>query len=138
MLADKIDDLFRSTHPQDRGPYSVEEVAASLVKRGGPTISGTYIWQLRTGKRDNPTKKHLEALAEFFDVPAAYFFDGSPPETLDAELDNLVAMRGSGSADIALRVSGLEASSMAVVRGLVDELRRAHGLPPVVDEPGSV
>ncbi len=123
VLADKIDDLFRSIHPQDRGPYSAEEVAASLVKRGGPTISGTYIWQLRTGQRDNPTKKHLEALAAFFGVPVAYFFDDESTAALRAELESLSSVRDSGAADLAVRLSGLSDPSMAAVAKVVEALQ---------------
>ena len=125
-LADKLDDLFRSIHPQDRGPYSAEEVAASLVKRGGPTISGTYIWQLRTGQRDNPTKRHLEALALFFGVPVAYFFDDDSSAALRVDLENLSSVRDSGAADLALRLSGLTHPSMAAVAKVVDALQRAQ------------
>src|SRR5262245_58009687 len=65
-LADKVERLFRTIYPRGRGPYSLEEVAEAIRRQGGPTISATYIWQLRRGLKDNPTKKHLEALAEFF------------------------------------------------------------------------
>ncbi len=40
----------------------------------GRGISSTYVWQLRTGRRDNPTQKHLSALAAFFGVSPMYFF----------------------------------------------------------------
>jgi len=36
--------------------------------------SGTYLWLLRTGQWDNPTMKHLIAIARFFGVPPTYFF----------------------------------------------------------------
>src|SRR2546427_7968433 len=66
MLAERVDRLFRTIHPRNRGEYSFEEVAEAIRARGGPTVSATYLWQLRKGLRDNPTKKHLEALADFF------------------------------------------------------------------------
>jgi hypothetical protein len=40
-----------------------------------PTDPATYLRQLRKGLRDNPTKRHLEALADFFGVAPIYFFD---------------------------------------------------------------
>ena len=40
-LAQKIDRLFRTVHPRDRGEYSFEEVAEAIRARGGPTISAT-------------------------------------------------------------------------------------------------
>ena len=38
-------------------------------------MSGTYLWLLRTGVRNNPSRRMLEAIAVFFGVPVAYFFD---------------------------------------------------------------
>ncbi len=138
-LARKIDRLFKAVHKGER-EHSAEEVATGLREMGGPTISSTYIWQLRTGKRDNPTKKHLEALAAYFRVPVAYFFDDEAAERIDAELDLLVAMRDSGVRSIALRTVGFDAQSLDAVRSVVDQLRALQKLPPVAaasDEPAA-
>lgn len=68
-LADRLDRLFQMVHPKDRGPYRPAEVAEAVNQVAGErVISSTYIWQLRTGRRDNPTQKHLSALAAFFGV----------------------------------------------------------------------
>jgi hypothetical protein len=53
-LAQKLDHLFATVHPP-KGEYTHEEVATGIRDRGGPTISATYVWQLRKGLRDNPT-----------------------------------------------------------------------------------
>lgn len=74
-LARKINHLFETVRRSDGKPYSNEEVAEAITELGEATISGTYLWYLRRGDRDNPTKKHLEILARFFDVSPAYFFD---------------------------------------------------------------
>lgn len=134
-LADKIDRLFRTVHPGDRAEYSADEVAAGLRELGGPTISSTYIWQLRKGIRDNPTKKHLEALAAFFRVPVSYFFDSAAAERIDAELDLLAAMRDHGVRTIALRTVGFDKPSLDVVRGVVDQLRTLQRLPAAPKSP---
>jgi HAD superfamily hydrolase (TIGR01509 family) len=65
-LAEKLARLFSTVRPGGRAKYSAQEAAEAIRARGGSTISTTYIWQLRKGLRDNPTKKHLEALADFF------------------------------------------------------------------------
>lgn len=67
-LAEKIDKLFRIVLRPDRECYSHEEVATACREATGESFSTTYLWQLRTGRRDNPTKRHLEALAQFFGV----------------------------------------------------------------------
>ena len=77
-LAEKLESLFQTVHAAGRSPHSNAEVAAALQRDGGPTVSATYLWQLRRGLRANPTKAHLEALARFFGVNPSYFFDETP------------------------------------------------------------
>lgn len=87
-LAEKLNHLFGAIHPTGRGPYSNEEVAASIGETG-VAISQSYIWLLRKGQRDNPTLKHIEALAKFFGVPAAYFFDDHVTDRISQQLQIL-------------------------------------------------
>jgi transcriptional regulator with XRE-family HTH domain len=97
-------------------------VAAAIQEQGGPTISGTYIWLLRKGQRDNPTKKHLEALASFFGVPVAYFFDDDVATQLAPQLDLLAALRDSSVREIALRVAELSPGSLDAIRGMIEQV----------------
>src|SRR5262249_773977 len=114
-LADKVNHLYHTMHPADRAEYSNEEVAAAIRARGGPTISATYLWELRKGLRDNPTRKHLEALADFFGVSPAYFFDDEAAARIDAELRLLVALRDGPVRHLALRAHGLSHASLAKI-----------------------
>lgn len=134
-LAEKLDHLFRSVHPGGRGEYSFDEVARALRARGGPTISATYLWQLRKGLRDNPTKKHLEALANFFGVPPAYFFDDAVAARIAAELDLLAALRDASVRQIALRAAGLSSESLGAIAEMVERVRQLEGLPDTGDDP---
>jgi transcriptional regulator with XRE-family HTH domain len=102
-FAARLDFLIRTVRPAGRDEYSYEELAAEIARQVGLSISGSYIWQLRTGKKDNPTKRHIEALAGFFGVPAAYFFDDGEAERIDAELKLVAAMRDSSVRSVALR-----------------------------------
>ena len=52
-FAERLDHLFRTVHPQGRGEYSYREVAKAIEDSGGPTISASYLHQLRTGVKDN-------------------------------------------------------------------------------------
>jgi transcriptional regulator with XRE-family HTH domain len=133
-LAARIDRLFATVHPRGRGEYSYGEVAAALRRRGGPTISGTYVWMLRRGLRDNPTQRHLEALAAFFGVPPAYFFDDAIARRVDAELELLAAMRDSSVHRIALRAFDLSPESLATVAEVIARLRHLEGLSENVAE----
>ncbi len=56
------------------------------MRAGRADISATHVWQLRTSLRDNPTRLYLEALADSFGVPAAYFLDDKAASRLEADL----------------------------------------------------
>jgi transcriptional regulator with XRE-family HTH domain len=128
-LAEKLNRLFSAVHPRGHSEFSSEEVAEAIRDRGGPSISATYIWQLRTGRRDNPTKKHLEALADFFGVSPAYFFDEAAAARIEAELDLLAALRDAPVRQMALRASGLSAQSLKAIAEMIERVRELEGLP---------
>ena len=133
-LAEKINRLFEVMHPRDRGRQSNEEVAAAISARGGPTISASYLWLLRTGKRDNPTVHHLEALAEHFGVTGSYFFDDDVAAEVERELDLIRAMRDAGVKQLALRASGLTPDVLSAIALMVEQARKAQGLPDLASD----
>ena len=94
-LARKLNQLFRVIHPRSRGEYSAEEVVAAIEARGGPPLTAAELKQFRHGQRDDPTTAQLAAIANFFGVNAAYFFDPSATERIDTKLEFLRAMRDS-------------------------------------------
>lgn len=126
-LSDKINHLFQVVRPA-KGEYTHEQVAKAIEERGGPTISASYLWQLRKGLRDNPTKKHLEALADFFGVPPAYFFDETAADRIDAELDLLASMRDADVRNVALRASGLSTQTLRAITDMIERARQLEGL----------
>jgi hypothetical protein len=90
---------------------------------GERVISSTYVWQLRTGRRDNPTQKHLSALAAFFGVSPMYFFqqteadrDAVPPELVAALMNDEVR-------DMALRTVGLSDRALRAIRDMIENAR---------------
>jgi transcriptional regulator with XRE-family HTH domain len=140
-LAHKLDHLFRTFHPRGRGEYSFEEVAQAIADReGSATISATYLWMLRKGMRDNPTKRHLEALASFFGIPPAYLLDSDDEQaaSIEGELEMLRAFRDSGVRDIALRAQDLSPKSLRTIAEMLDRVRELEGLSgPVNNEPSA-
>lgn len=126
-LSDKLDHLFQVVRPT-KGEYTHEQVAKAIEERGGPTISASYLWQLRKGLRDNPTKKHLEALADYFGVPPAYFFDEAAAERIDAELDLLASIRDADVRHVALRASGLSTQTLKAITDMIERARQLEGL----------
>jgi transcriptional regulator with XRE-family HTH domain len=129
-LARKIERLFQTVRPAGgHERYTVEQVAAGIRKAGGPTISSTYIFQLRRGIRDNPTIRHIEALAAFFGVPPSYFFDPDAEQRTAAELDLMMAMRDQGVQTVAFRTLGISQANTEQILGMIDMVRRLEGLP---------
>ncbi|NAZ82779.1 XRE family transcriptional regulator [Kineococcus sp. R8] len=128
-LAEKVDLLFRTVHPAKGGEYSYEHVAKAIRDRGGPSISGSYLWLLRKGERDNPTLRHLEALAGFFGVPPGYFFDDDLSDSVQDQLALLALLRDGDVRKVALRTSGLSRESLQALGEMVDRVRKLEGLP---------
>ena len=130
-LAEKVQHLFGAVRSPDGDEYTHQEVASALQTAGGPTISATYVWQLRKGLRDNPTKHHIEAMAGFFGVAPSYFFDEEAGQRIHAELDLLVAVRDPSVRALALAAHGLSEPTLEAVRAIVDNARQLEGLPAV-------
>jgi transcriptional regulator with XRE-family HTH domain len=133
VLADQLDSLFRSSRPQGRS-WTNDEVATELKKRNpGLRVSGAYLSALRTGKRERPSYDLLEALARFFGVASAYFFDRDYAEHTIKQLALLDEMHQAGVRSIALRAMGLPPESLAPVRAVLDQIRKLQGLPEIED-----
>jgi transcriptional regulator with XRE-family HTH domain len=140
-LAGRLNHLFATVHPRGRGPYSNEEVAKAIRAQGGD-ISKAYLAYLRNGSRDNPTMQHIAALATFFGVSPAYFFDDRVADDTDARIAELAALReagversrwrdleDAGLRRVALRAAGLSPQGLRAVETILDNLRELEGLP---------
>jgi transcriptional regulator with XRE-family HTH domain len=130
LFAQRLDHLFRTVHPKDRGSYTPAEVADAINAAAGErVVSGTYLWLLRTGQRDNPTMKHLIAIARFFAVPPTYFF---PDDSLDenAVPAELTAALGDEKVrEMALQAAGLSDRSLKAITDMINNARSVEGLP---------
>ncbi len=127
-LAERLDELFTTMHPAGGREYSYAHVARAVEELGAPKVSATYIWQLRTGKRDSPTKRHIEALAAFFDVPPAYLFDDQVAEQIRAQLQLLATLRDRGVRQVATRAAGLSPRGLHAVDEMIKQVRAREGL----------
>jgi transcriptional regulator with XRE-family HTH domain len=131
LIASRLDHLLRTVHPAGRKPYSPGEVAAAINAAAGENmISGQYIWQLRTGQRDNPTYKHLIALSRFFGVPPTYFFPDSETERGAVPAEVALALQDDALRDMALRAAGLSERSLKAISDMVDSARAMETPPP--------
>ncbi|MCX4531001.1 XRE family transcriptional regulator [Streptomyces sp. NBC_01669] len=127
---DRLNRLFDTVHPPNRGPFSNAEVADLMEERGLGKLSAQYLWLLRTGQRDNPTKRHLEALAGFFGVDPAYWFDDAVAEKTLQELELLALLRDAKIKNVLLRLSDVSADGKEAILGIVESVRKSEGLPP--------
>ncbi|AUG75146.1 XRE family transcriptional regulator [Kitasatospora sp. MMS16-BH015] len=123
-LAARIERLFQIVRRPNGDAYSNEEVARACREASGESFSTTYLWQLRTGRRDNPTKRHLEALAQYFEVPPAYFFEDGPADRIAEELTLLGALRDAGVREVALRAVTLSPDGLGTITDMIEAIAR--------------
>jgi ESX-1-secreted protein regulator len=126
-LADRLNMLFAAMHRAGESPPSNDEVARAITQAGTP-ISGTYIWQLRRGLRDNPTMKHLQGLGEYFGVGVTYFVDDQYAARVDTDLTRLMLLRDVGVERVALRMVGLSKEAQAAISTTIEQARQREGL----------
>ena len=145
-LADKINRLFETLHPPDRGPWSNQEVERWLTEKAtedgdGLTISANYLLLLRNGQRDNPTLRNVQAMAKFFQVDPGYFLrDDDASEQIYADLQLLGAIRDNDQVkNIALRAFDLDPEMREwlanTVEGLPQGRSRRQRKPPAGQDP---
>lgn len=128
-LATQLNHLFATVpRPGGRDLWTNEDAAATMTDTG-VAMSAAYLSQLRTGKRDNPSARHLAAIARLFEVPMEYFFDPEVAAKIDADLRLLVAVRDAGVHTIALRAQGLSEESLSGVAGMIEHIRRLERIP---------
>lgn len=95
-LADRLNALFAAAGARTGRPPTNRMVADAVG------ASESFICLLRSGKRDNPTKHHLERLARYFGVPVSVFFN-DPDRDRDLEhLVHCIVLRESGLNDVFL------------------------------------
>ncbi len=128
-LADRLNHLFATVKPAGRESFSNQEVATATG------LSASLLRYLRSGERDNPTIQTLEALAQFFGVPVAYFYDDDAAARIEQQLSQLQAMAAlqqalqrDGVQQLATRMGELSDGGIAAIAQLVDLLlAKEHG-----------
>ncbi|MGZ3142677.1 hypothetical protein ACVDFE_11895 [Lentzea chajnantorensis] len=104
--ATALSTLFEAVHPPDRGPWSPEEVAASISSAGHyGSISASYIRELLSQASANPRLKHILGLADHFGADPAYFFDDDVAAKVDSELTDFLALRELGVVEFVTRLA---------------------------------
>ena len=125
-LADRLNELFRTVRRPATNELWNNETAAYEISRSGPSVSAAYLSQLRTGKRLNPSARHLAALAAMFGMPMEFFFPSS---------DAVGRLPGTGPTPAPARVvrllEGVSRAGLDDIEAAIVRIRAAEGLPPV-------
>jgi transcriptional regulator with XRE-family HTH domain len=132
VIAQRLEYLFAQVHPPGRGPYSNREAADAInALAGRRVLSSAYLWQLRTGKRSDPTHSRLSAIARFFGVLPQYFYDAEEARRADEQLSLLALLRDDRVRRLALAVRDLPDAQLGIVTRITDWARQDAGLPPL-------
>jgi transcriptional regulator with XRE-family HTH domain len=123
-LAEKIEYLFAHVHPGKDRPYTLQEVVAKARDLGTATISLGFLHALRTGKSDNPTMQHLQALASVFKVPVEFFFNDDVTARVIPQLTFLALLQERGVTSIALRAADLSPAARDTLLAVIEALER--------------
>jgi transcriptional regulator with XRE-family HTH domain len=116
-FAKRLDHLCKN---DPRGPFSDAQIAAILQEAKLPPVSDTYVEQLRTGRRDNPTKHHIEGFAKLFGVPVKYFFEDDTAQVVNTLLGMVNGLKAKGVTTEQLHTQ-LESLSRLLESGLTAE-----------------
>jgi transcriptional regulator with XRE-family HTH domain len=153
-LAQRLDYLIRTIHPEGRGPYSYSELATLIKEKaavdGGPTVSHGTIQGIRSGKVTNPGIDSLRALAAFFGVPTGYFTDDEVADVITARIEEIKQAADQAAAGdelatvledqqvraLTLRLGGLSKKALKAITSVVDGVRAGEGLPEVPEATG--
>lgn len=138
-LASVIDQLFHKIRRPDGREHANREVARWCEQWleahvGGGSFSPTYLGQLRSGKRTNPTLSHLRALAAFFQIDPALFVNEHGSMDLESDraasirdqLNLAAALRDANVAGVALRAASLSPENIRKIEAEITKLRDAQ------------
>lgn len=97
-LSDRINDLFARIPPPDAANpevrYSTSRAAREITE-SGTAVTDVYLGKLRNGSQNNPSFRHLGAIADLFGVPVDYFHSEEVAAKVIDELDTLQVARSA-------------------------------------------
>ncbi|MFF1695527.1 hypothetical protein ACFVXC_18120 [Streptomyces sp. NPDC058257] len=132
-ISERLTHLITALHPDERTRPGYARLAKEIREATGGTLSGTYLWELATGKKHNVSVEQLSVLAEYFGVPPEYFFNEEVADRVNAQLRLATALRDTRVRSLALRAEGLSTETLDALLAMVDQARKLHHLPAVED-----
>lgn len=128
-LAQRLETIISVYYRNKKRP-GYKEIAKEIEQKTGRSFSGTYLWELATGRKHNVTADHLHLLAEFFGVTRDYFTDPEVSERVRRQMELAVALGNSKVRALAARADGLSDAHLdailAVVNAMTDQPSRGQ------------
>ena len=121
-FADKLNYLWENVRSPSGQEYSNNEVAAAVG------VSGTYIGQLRKGSGDNPTKRTIERIADFFGVTPAWFFEDEVTASIHRRVEILLRLKKNDATNVAARLIGLSPAGLEVADSFLEQLQQVESM----------
>ncbi|GGY55131.1 hypothetical protein OH797_01220 [Streptomyces anulatus] len=134
-ISECLTHLITTLHPDERTRPGYARLAKDIREATGGTLSGTYLWELATGKKHNVTVDQLGVLAQYFGVPPEYFFSAEVADRVNTQLRLATALRDNKVRSLALRAEGLSGETLDALLAMVDQARRLHHLPDIEETP---
>ncbi|MBE1580538.1 hypothetical protein ACFORH_39170 [Amycolatopsis roodepoortensis] len=106
--------------PKHKKRFSDADVAKWVSENTDVTMDRGYVFALRTGAKFNPTQDRIQALADFFGVPPAYFFDGDRSTRIVKQVELAAALRNPRTRNLTLELLN---SSTADVELIAEAVR---------------
>lgn len=128
-FADRLDALFVAEGDRTGVQPAYASVVEELARGGGPEITPTYLYMLRTGRRTNPRVDLVVALAERFKVPVGYFFEADADGRDAEELTLYRALQEADLLPMVRQVQRLSGASREALEVLLDRLIAADSVP---------
>ena len=133
-LADKVEWLFQHVpDPESGQPFTNPRLAARIRRlRPGFSVTGTAIWNVRTGVTTRPSWQLMEGMAKAFRVAPGFFSADGTIHDLEQQLAALAVLRDTKLWNLAERAQGVssEGVDMAVDVAMVvlERYRELEGL----------
>ncbi len=129
-LADKVEWLFQHVPDPETGqPFTNPRLAARIGQlRRGFSVTGTAIWNVRTGVTTRPSWQLMEGMAKAFGVAPSFFSDDVAIRDLDEQLAALDVLKDARVWSLAQRLVGVSPRTLGTVGEVLERYRELEGL----------
>ncbi|MEU6559610.1 hypothetical protein [Nocardia nova] len=128
-FADRLNEVV-SGWEQAHGTRMSNRALAFRVTQAGHPVSATYLSQLRSGNRENPSPALVETVARVLAVELALFNDGGRDDPVPGDEVIAAAVDDPALRRLLSTVAGLSSSSVELLSDMAGRLRVAEGRAP--------